>query len=92
MNYKNEVVILIPSLNPDDRLTSLVDELLANDFKNIIVVNDGSSNEYSKYFDELEGKALILYHAVNLGKGRALKTGFNEYLRKYNDKIRNCYC
>lgn len=49
MNYKNEVVILIPSLNPDDRLTSLVDELLANDFKNIIVVNDGSSNEYSKY-------------------------------------------
>ena len=86
MDYKNEIVILIPSLNPDSRLINLVEELIANDFKNIIVVNDGSADEYNKYFDALKGKATILYHAVNLGKGRALKTGFNEYLRMYKQK------
>lgn len=86
MDYKNETVILIPSLNPDNRLVNLVEELIDNDFKNIIVVNDGSADEYNKYFDVLKGKATILYHAVNLGKGRALKTGFNEYLRMYKQK------
>ena len=40
-SYKDEIVILIPSLNPDDRLIKLVDELLAVGFNNIIVVNDG---------------------------------------------------
>lgn len=86
MEYKNKVIILIPSLNPDDRLVKLVDELRANEFDNIIVVNDGSSEEYNKYFNSLEGKAIVLKHAVNLGKGRALKTGFNEYLIRFKDK------
>lgn len=86
MNYKNEVVILIPSLNPDNRLVKLVDELLANEFENIIVVDDGSSEEYNKYFKKLEGKAIVLKHAVNLGKGRALKTGFNEALINFKNK------
>ena len=86
MDYKDEIVILIPSLNPDNRLINLVEELIANGFKNIIIVNDGSSVEYNKYFDKLKEKTTILYHAVNLGKGRALKTGFNEYLRKYSKK------
>lgn len=86
MNYKNEVVILIPSLNPDNRLIKLVDELVVNGFKDIIVVNDGSSGEYNKYFKDVSKSATVLKHAVNLGKGRALKTGFNEYLIKFKEK------
>ena len=77
---------MIPSLNPDDRLISLVNELADNDFKDIIVVNDGSSEEYNKFFEAIANKAVILIHAVNLGKGRALKTGFNEYLKRFKDK------
>ena len=86
MNYKSKVVVLIPSLNPDNRLINLVDELTSNGFENIIVVNDGSSKEYDKFFQEIKTKAIILRHAVNLGKGRALKTGFNEFLIRFNDK------
>ena len=29
----------------------------------------------------------MIYHAVNLGKGRALKTGFNHALNKYRDLL-----
>lgn len=86
MNYKDEVVILIPSLNPDERLTKLVKDLLVNGFKDIIVVNDGSSEEYNKYFKTIEQNVIVLRHMVNLGKGRALKTGFNEYLGRFKEK------
>lgn len=86
MNYEEKVVILIPSLNPDNRLVKLVDELLNNGFKDIIVVNDGSSKEYNKYFQDISKNTTVLRHAVNLGKGRALKTGFNEYLIKFKNK------
>lgn len=86
LDYREKVVILIPSLNPDERLTKLIDELLNNDFKDIIVVNDGSPEEYNKYFKNIENKIIVLKHMVNLGKGRALKTGFNEFLIRFQDK------
>ncbi len=50
------------------------------------MVNDGSTKEYDKYFEQIKSKVIVLKHAVNLGKGRALKTGFNEYLKKFENK------
>ncbi len=80
---KDKIAILIPSLNPGEKLVNLVDELLKCGWRNIIIVNDGSEERYNQYFSNLEGKAIILKHAINLGKGRALKTGFNEYLKTF---------
>lgn len=76
------IVPIIPSLNPDDKLVNYVKELIKVGFKKIIIINDGSSSEYDKYFDLLSKKreCTVLKHAVNQGKGRALKTGFNYYL------------
>lgn len=85
-NYQDEVMIVIPSLNPDEKLVKLVESLCGEGYKNIIVVNDGSTSDYDKYFEEISNKAIVLKHAVNLGKGRALKTAFNEYLNKYKEK------
>ncbi len=80
-------VILIPSLNPDNRLTALVDELIQSDFLDIIVVNDGSKEICLPIFELLEEKGCKVYtHAVNLGKGRALKTGMNAFLKLYPDR------
>lgn len=88
MQYdKNNVVILIPCLNPDKRFIRLIDDLVAHGFLDIVVVNDGSNKKCVHYFEEAANKILLLTHAENLGKGRALKTGFNEYLNRYNDKI-----
>lgn len=73
------VAILIPAYNPGRNLIALVEALLAKGFKEIVVVNDGSETSCHKLFAMLSQmqNCHVLHHAANLGKGRALKTGFN---------------
>lgn len=69
MDKKEDIVLLIPTLNPDEKLIRLVEELKKNGFNNIIIVNDGSSEKCNKCFEEIENKVkVIIKHAVNLGK------------------------
>ena len=76
------VCVLIPAFNPDRALVTLVDGLRQAGFDKLVVVDDGSEPRCRPVFDELEGRCAISRHAVNLGKGRALKTGLNAcYLR-----------
>ena len=81
-----KIVPIIPSLNPDNKLERLVDELIENDFKKIIIVNDGSSD--SNIFDKLSKKeeCIILTHDINKGKGCALKTAFKYYQESLMDE------
>lgn len=81
------VVAIIPSLNPDQKLINYVQELIKIGFKKIIVVNDGSAKKYDKYFSKLEKEpeCIVLNHKVNQGKGRALKTAFNYYLDNFSN-------
>ena len=74
-----DVVVLIPAYNPDESLLSVVSSLIAEGFAKLVVVNDGSRAECAPVFARLEGlpQCTLLTHAVNLGKGRALKTGLN---------------
>ena len=83
-----KVVPIIPALNPENKLIKLVNEL-KNDFKEIIIVNDGS--ETSDIFDKLDG-CIILTHEVNKGKGEALKTAFNYYLKNLSKKYSGVIC
>ncbi|MBQ2954501.1 MAG: bifunctional glycosyltransferase family 2/GtrA family protein [Clostridia bacterium] len=83
MTLKPEsAVILIPSLEPDDRLPAYMRRLLAAGFTRAVVVNDGSSKKYQPIFDELAAMdgVTVLRHEVNRGKGCALKTGYT-YIR-----------
>jgi len=82
----NKLCILIPSLQPDERLLHYVDELLAASFGQIVVVNDGSSKEYDEIFDAIAQKerCTVLRHEVNRGKGQGLRTGI-EYIRDHTD-------
>ena len=75
-------VILIPAYNPGNELVDYVDKLIESGFHSLIIVNDGSSEQYSAVFSELikHQEVTLLTHARNQGKGRALKTGFNHYL------------
>ncbi len=74
MNY-DHIAVLIPAYKPDRRLNQLVDDLLAAGFHNLVVVDDGGGAPYREIFNDLEGKAHVLVHEVNRGKGAALKTG-----------------
>ena len=80
--------LIIPSLNPDDKLLPYMKRLIANGFKKIILVDDGSSEEYQAVFEAAAAlpECDLLVHTVNMGKGRALKDAFNFYCQKYAGK------
>jgi glycosyltransferase involved in cell wall biosynthesis len=73
----DECCLVIPALNPTDVLVDLVKSLLLIGFHNIVVINDGSAQEHVEPFAAVAilGAHLIT-HDMNLGKGRALKSGF----------------
>lgn len=81
MNKTALVPIVIPSYEPDERLITLLHNLDAKEMGPVIIVNDGSSEEYDMTFAEAEaiitkrGGKFISYRP-NRGKGRALKTAF----------------
>lgn len=78
---QNQNIIIIPAYNPNEKLVHLVTSLFDNGFNRILVVNDGSDNNCDKYFKSCSDLgAIVLLHAVNFGKGRALKTAFNHCL------------
>lgn len=70
--------VVIPSLNPDEKLVCVVDSLIAAGFHDIIIVNDGSDEKHMEPFKHvaLYPECTILTHSVNRGKGRGLKTAF----------------
>jgi glycosyltransferase involved in cell wall biosynthesis len=75
--------VLIPAYQPDEKLLNTVEELKKTGyFTRILVVNDGSSPESAPVFERLKDvpELTLLTHAVNRGKGQALKTGLNYYL------------
>ena len=75
-----DYIVLIPAYKPDMRLVTLVDELTQADM-NLLVVDDGSTLEQKPVFDALAERGIeVVRHAVNQGKGRAMKTGFNYLL------------
>ena len=75
------VSILIPAFNPDLNLPAYVRELCEAGFSHIVVIDDGSFQEKQEIFQRLETEygCLVLRHAVNMGKGRALKDALNYY-------------
>lgn len=81
-------VIVIPAYKPDNTLLNLATELTTASAQ-LIIVNDGSGPSFAPLFEQLEGiqGVTVLYHAVNLGKGQALKTAFNYFLVHYNNHI-----
>ena len=82
-----KVSVIIPSLNPDNKLVAVVDALLEEGFKDIIIVNDGSDEEHMAPFNEVaaHSECTILTHEVNKGKGRGLKTAFEFCLENRKD-------
>src|SRR5439155_8963512 len=74
--------VLIPAYSPGDALVHLVHRLAQSEARAVLVVDDGSGPGYADRFDRLEHipKVHLLRHAINLGKGAALKTGINYFL------------
>ena len=69
--------VIIPSLNPQPLLINLLKALQDQGVKHILLVDDGSAEEFQGIFSEAAQLGVtVLRHAVNQGKGAALKTAF----------------
>ena len=81
-----EIPVIIPSYEPDERMTELMEHLKCADIGPVVIVDDGSEGEtYQEIFRMAQTQFgyTVLHHAVNLGKGRALKTAFNYCLNTW---------
>jgi len=81
-------IVLIPAYNPPEEVIYLVSTLVARDIP-VVVVNDGSDITYAERFTFLAEfpKTSILSHAVNIGKGAALKYGLNYIYDTFPDAV-----
>ena len=85
---EKRIPVIIPAYEPDEKMIRLLQTLQEAGIERIVVVDDGSGNEYRNLFEQAKQLgAIVLTHAVNLGKGRALKTAFNEVLNRYPEAI-----
>lgn len=82
MSLSSTPAVLIPAYKPAETLVPLVERLSVTGFSAIVVVDDGSGPEFRELFAALARIAgvSVVRHAVNLGKGAALKTGLNQIL------------
>ena len=80
-------IVIIPMLNPDEKAIEVIDGVIAKGFNKIVVVNDGSEEEYLEPFRYAESlpECVVLTHKVNKGKGRALKTAFTYIMENEPD-------
>ena len=85
---EKDIVIIVPSYKPDKEIMMEFIKELKKTYEKIVVVNDGSGDEFDSFFKEIELLDIkVLKHSVNLGKGRAIKTAFNFILNEYKDVI-----
>jgi glycosyltransferase involved in cell wall biosynthesis len=81
----NELLsIVVPVYNEENTVRAVIERLLAIDLpvaREILVVNDGSTDGTRRVLDAIPsgGERLRIVHApVNGGKGRAIRTGFEQ--------------
>lgn len=78
----NKVSILIPVFNEVDTLKLILDKIAAASFcgleKEIILIDDCSTDGTREILAELENKYKVYYHEKNQGKGAALRTGLEQ--------------
>jgi len=78
--------IVIPAYNEEQTITTIVERVRAARLpgidKEIVIVNDCSTDNTGRVIDELArgaaGEIRAFHHAFNQGKGAALRTGFKQ--------------
>jgi glycosyltransferase involved in cell wall biosynthesis len=77
----NDTLILVPTYNNAGTLKNVLERCLEQGLP-VMVVDDGSTDETGRILKEIPGEAgYVITHPVNKGKGKALKTGFQEALK-----------
>jgi glycosyltransferase involved in cell wall biosynthesis len=74
-------LVVIPAYNAARMLGSVLDQIReVSPHLNVLVVDDGSTDRTAAVAEI--GKAIVVKHERNMGKGEALRTGFREFLNR----------
>jgi len=73
MASEEKIFIVIPAFNEEAIIQDVIDETKKSGYQNIIVVDDGSSD--NTFRKAKEKNVFALRHKINRGKGAATKTG-----------------
>lgn len=76
------IYIVIPAKDEERFIKHVIDKTLSIGFKNIVVVNDNSSDSTKEIVSSYKGDVVILDHLINLGAGAATKTGIEYAVAK----------
>ena len=85
----DKVPVIIPALNPDNRIRIFIHSLEEAGFNTVIVLDDGSDREYKEgIFRELEEEGVkVLSYDDNQGKGASIKDGLSYVCDEMPDAI-----
>ena len=85
------IPVIIPAYEPDKRLLLLLRQRIEQSISSIVIVNDGSSQNYNSIIEEtsniINGNGKLICHNENKGKGSALKTAFGYILSTYPNLV-----
>ena len=76
-------IILIPAYEPDEKLINLLKKI--NKKYDTVVIDDGSSDK--TVFNDVKKYAKLISYDNNMGKGFALKTGYEYIKANYKDYV-----
>lgn len=81
-SYKEYIAVIIPALDPDDRMVTLVQGLHEAGFRHIILVDDGSEIANRSFFRTCKETCgcKVIRHVINFGKGIAIKSAMGHVL------------
>ena len=77
-------IAIVPAYEPDEQLKLTVDRLLERAV-DVVVIDDGSGQDYAHYFDALPPHIHLISYPINGGKGHALKEGFAYVKGQYGE-------
>ena len=65
------VTVVIPSLDPDERLLNIIRDVRAQGFQDILLVDDGSAPDHQQYFEAAaeEFSCPVLHHGEKIAEG-----------------------
>ena len=85
----DDIVVVIPAYNPDEKFVKFAKELFESGYNKILVLNDGSREDTYQFFREAikMSKCKVVSHKSNRGQGRAFKTALSYYLNNYQSSF-----